>query len=112
MTKPPSRFIITDSAGNPKGVVDGNQLDADCLRLMSELATAAGDDRQLDAIGCRWSREVDPDYLGYVSAGALSLMVRCVVAPLLEAVDTLRPDLEVRTMLAENLRAPEQGDGQ
>lgn len=104
--------MLTDSDGIPKGVIDGNQLDADILRLTSELTSAAGDNRQLDAIGNRWSHDLDPDYLGYVCAGALSLMVRCVVDPLLETVDALRPDLNVRSKLAESFRMPEQESGQ
>ncbi|WP_051161330.1 hypothetical protein [Nocardia brevicatena] len=63
---------------------------------------AAGNDAELDRIGMEWTARLDPDDFGYTAAAALSLMVRNIVAPLLEVVDEALPNIGIRAKLAES----------
>ena len=57
------------------------------------------DDDALDKVVERWHSTRDPDEFGYLCAAALSLLVRCVLAPILDVADTAGIDL--RTGLRE-----------
>ncbi|WP_280314443.1 hypothetical protein [Nocardia wallacei] len=102
MTELPDHMMIVGDDGQPLGVVDVARLQCDATVLMYRLAAAAGDDAAVDRVAETWLSSVEPDYAGYVSATALSLMTRCVVAPLLEVVDRALPDVDFRAKLAES----------
>ena len=82
----PDDIVITDEVGRPKSMVDVAQLQSDATRLMYAMAVTAGDDAATDRVGEEWAGRYDPDYFGYLAAGALSLMTRCILGPVLEGV--------------------------
>ncbi|WP_347956451.1 hypothetical protein [Gordonia aichiensis] len=86
-------FLIVGDDGEPIAFMDYDKMTADATRLMYQIAMTAGDDEATDQVGIEWTRRLDPDYYGYVAAGALSLMVRCILAPILEVTDELGVDL-------------------
>ena len=87
------QYIITGDNGEPVAAVDLDKLQSDATRLMYALAATAGDDQATDQVALRWSSTLDPDYFGYVAAGALSLLVRHVLGPTLDVTDQLGVDL-------------------
>ena len=95
----PDLVVITDDNGQPSGIVDVDQLQGDATKFMYDLAEQAGDDDALDKVVERWHSTRDPDEFGYLCAATLSLLVRCVLAPILDATDTAGIDL--RTGLRE-----------
>ncbi|RJO80234.1 hypothetical protein D5S18_00325 [Nocardia panacis] len=98
----PDRIMILGEDGAPKSVVDVARMQADATRLMYQMAAAASDNAELDRIGTEWAAALDPDYFGYVAAGALSLLVRNILAPLLEVLDATAPGHDFRRTLAES----------
>ncbi|MBF6213822.1 hypothetical protein IU487_22660 [Nocardia puris] len=98
----PEQYMVIGDDGIPRGVVDHAQLTADATRLMYQLAAAAGDNTETDRIAAEWVDRLDPDAFGYTAAGALSLMTRCVLAPLLEVLDAALPHIGFRAKLAES----------
>lgn len=108
----PAEAIIVDADGLPKAHINFDQLTTDASRLMLELAATAGDDDATDRVGAKWVSSHDPDYYGYMCAAALSLMVRNVLAPCLDAAAAVGLDLRagLRKCAAESLQ--ELGDDQ
>ncbi|HEY9416623.1 MAG TPA: hypothetical protein VIQ30_17845 [Pseudonocardia sp.] len=102
MNDTPPRFMVVGDDGVPRGIVELADLQSDATRLMYEMAAAAGNDAELDRIGFEWSARLDPDAMGYVSAGALSLMTRNILAPLLDVLDEVMPKAGFRAKLAES----------
>lgn len=102
MSATPDRFMVIGDDGVPRGIVELADLQADATRLMYQMAAAAGDDAEVDRIGVEWSARLDPDAMGYAAAGALSLMTRNILAPLLEVLDEVLPDINFRAKLAES----------
>lgn len=84
---PSEAFIVRDD-GTPIGHIDIDRLQADSTLLMYEMAVTAGDDDATDAVAHRWVARHDADYFGYVAAGALSLMTRNILAPVLDVAET------------------------
>ena len=102
MNDTPPKFMVVGDDGVPRGIVELADLQSDATRLMYEMAAAAGNDAELDRIGFEWSARLDPDAMGYVSAGALSLMTRNILAPLLDVLDEVMPKAGFRAKLAES----------
>ncbi|RPA64900.1 hypothetical protein EF294_07400 [Gordonia oryzae] len=90
---PPSEFFVTGPDGVPESHIQLGALQADATRLMYQLAASAGDDDATDAVANTWVSQHDPQYFGYLAAAALSLMVRCILAPTLDAVAAAGVDL-------------------
>ncbi|WP_454194325.1 hypothetical protein [Nocardia sp. Marseille-Q1738] len=108
MTATPDHFMVIGDDGVPRGVVDLAEMQANATRLMYQLAAAAGDDAEVDRISTEWAARLDPDDFGYVCAGALSLLTRCVLAPLLEVLDEVLPRTGFRAKLAKSRDHAEQ----
>lgn len=89
MTEPqmPDEAFIVDEHGAPLGHVDMHKLIDDARRLMLDLAETAGDDDATDRVAERWVAALDPQYYSYVSTAALSLLVRNVLGPVLDAAE-------------------------
>ncbi|OZF00550.1 hypothetical protein [Rhodococcoides fascians] len=102
MTDTPSHAMIVGDDGIPTGVVDFTQIQSEATILMYTYAAAAGNDDDIDAAALDLMRNNNVDSVGYINAAALSLMVRCVVAPMLETIETLAPALDFRAKLAES----------
>ncbi|PPJ24150.1 hypothetical protein C5E45_28300 [Nocardia nova] len=100
MTESDQMFVVGKD-GAPRGMVDVDRLQSDATLLMYEMAAAAGNDAAVDRIGIEWAARLDPDAMGYTAAGALSLMTRNILAPLLEVLDRALPELKFREKLAE-----------
>ncbi|MEV0711473.1 hypothetical protein [Nocardia aurea] len=102
--KPEDLALVVNEDGTPRGVVDVAQIQSTATILMYEMASAAGNDDELDRIGIEWTETLDPDEFGYVSAAALSLLVRNVLAPVLQVLAELSPELEkdLRAKLVES----------
>lgn len=83
--KMPTDAFIVDADGIPTSHVDFDRLTTDATLLMYELAETAGDDDATDRVAIDWASRFDPDYFGYVAAAALSLTVRNILAPALDA---------------------------
>ena len=98
----PDLFMVVGDDGTPRGVVDRDRMQSDATRLMYQLAAVAGDDVETDRVASEWVERLDPDAFGYVAAGALSLMTRNILAPLLEVLDEALPHVEFRAKLAES----------
>lgn len=84
---PPAEFFISDEQGMPIGHVNVDRLQSDAVLLMYELAETAGDDEATDRVSERWVARTDPQYFGYLSSAALSLLTRCILGPTLDACD-------------------------
>lgn len=93
MIEMPSEAIIIGDDGLPIGHIDIDRLQADATCLMYEMAASAGDDTATDQVGAKWATTNEPDYFGYLSAAALSLMVRNILAPTLDVAKELGVDL-------------------
>lgn len=104
MNEIPRHLLLTDAAGLPRGVIDLPQVQAAAVVLMYELSCAAGDDAALDRIGDEWAETLSPDEHGLTAAAALMLTMRCVLAPILEVLATLSPELsrDLRAKLCES----------
>ncbi|MGQ4618444.1 hypothetical protein [Nocardia sp. R7R-8] len=100
---PDVRLIVNDD-GTPRGVLDVSRIQSAATVMMYEYACAAGDDAATDSVGIEWAQTLPPDELGYTTACALALLVRNVIAPILEVVATLAPEVErdIRSKLAES----------
>jgi hypothetical protein len=97
----PDHVMVIGDKGEPSAVIDMTRLQSDATILMYRLAAVAGDDDAVDSEAETWLSSVSPDYAGYVSASALSLTVRCILAPLLEVLDRAVPGHDFRRALAE-----------
>ena len=97
----PDFAMIVGDNGEPLGVLDTAKMTADATRLMFQMAAAAGDDAELDRIGIKWTSALDPDTFGMVAAGALSLLVRCILAPTLDVIDQVMPSANFRAKLVQ-----------
>lgn len=102
----PDTAVIVDETGAPKSVIDIDQLQSDAIRLMYALAATAGDDDETDKVSNEWVSAHDPEYFGYLAAAALSLMVRNVLAPTLDAAAVV--GLDLRPGLVDSARNSEQ----
>nr|WP_141215419.1 hypothetical protein [Rhodococcus sp. 15-649-1-2] len=102
MPETPSHAMIMGEDGTPTGVVDFAEIQSEATILMYAYAAAAGNDDDVDAVALDFMRRHDVDAVGYVNAAALSLIVRCVIAPMLETIDQLAPGLDFRGKLAES----------
>lgn len=100
----PDLALIVDDDGTPRGVLDVPQIQATATQMMYEFACAAGDDEQVTRVGAEWAQLLPADEMGYASAAALSLLVRHVLAPILDVVGALAPELErdLRAKLRES----------
>ncbi|MEV0435996.1 hypothetical protein [Nocardia sp. NPDC050413] len=107
----PDLFMVVGDDGLPRGVVDRDRMESDATRLMYQLAAVAGDDAETDRIACEWVERLDPDAFGYVAAGALSLMTRNILAPLLEVLDQALPHIKFRAKLVESRDQAEEALG-
>lgn len=93
MPEIPSEAIIVGDDGMPIAHIDFDQLQSDATVYMYEMASTAGDGEATDQIGAKWATANDPSYFGYLSAAALSLMVRSILAPTLDVAAELGVDL-------------------
>lgn len=94
-------LIVGEDDGLPRGMVDIDRLQSDATVLMYRLAAVAGDDAALERVSQDWLRTADLDSVGFTAVAALSLLARCVVAPLLEVLDRAAPGHDFRSALAE-----------
>lgn len=101
MNTPPSHAMIINSDGTPRGVADVDRIQSDATILMYQYAAAAGNDSAVDAVGVEWVECLDSDSMGYTAAAALSLITRCVLAPILDVLDEVAPQFDFRAKLAE-----------
>jgi hypothetical protein len=90
---PPAQAFIVDDNGMPIAHVDFDKLQCDATLYMCELAATAGDDDATDRVGAKWAALNSPDYFGYLSAAALSLMVRNILSPTLGVAAEIGVDL-------------------
>ena len=102
MTENPTHGMIVGDDGIPTGVVNFAQIHSEATILMYQYAAAAGNDEAVNAVALELLNRHDTDTVGYVNAAALSLIVRCVIAPMLETIDKLAPNLDFRAKLAES----------
>lgn len=102
----PDDIIVTDEDGNAKAFVNVDRLQSDATRLMYAMAVTAGDDDATDKVGADWATQHDPDYFGYLSAAALSLLTRNILAPVLDVAEARGVDL--RAGLREAAAAAEE----
>lgn len=98
----PSEAFIVDDNGIPISHVDIDRLQSDATLLMYEMAATAGNDDATDAVAIRWTTRCDPDYFGYLTAAALSLMTRNILAPILDVTDELGVNLRAGLRNASN----------
>lgn len=66
---------------------DARRMREDATALMWALAEVAGDDDATSAVTDRWMAALAPDYYARVCTGALTLMVRGVLGPALDAAE-------------------------
>ncbi|MEH6794021.1 MAG: hypothetical protein V7694_07770 [Rhodococcus sp. (in: high G+C Gram-positive bacteria)] len=102
MTENPTHGMIVGDDGIPTGMVDFAEIQSEATILMYAYAAAAGNDDAVDAVALDLMRRNNVDAVGYINAAALSLIVRCVIAPMLETIDKLAPNLDFRGKLAES----------
>lgn len=84
---PPAEFFISDEQGVPIGHIDVDKLQSDATLLMYDMAASAGDDAATDRVAEKWVGRTDPQYFGYLSSAALSLLTRCILGPTLDACE-------------------------
>ncbi len=101
MDQNPTHAMIVNGDGTPRGVADVDRIQADATIMMYEMAAAAGNDAAVDAVAIAWVQRLDSDSMGYVSASALSLLTRNILAPVLDIIDELAPRFDFRAKLAE-----------
>lgn len=95
----PDQVLIVGGDGEAVAMVGMAQYESDVAAVAFGMAAAAGDPAELDRIAKRW--EMDPQYAGYVSAGALSMLVTAVLDPLLIVLEQALPQHPFRAKLAE-----------
>ncbi|WP_433681931.1 hypothetical protein [Nocardia sp. CA-119907] len=102
--------MVVGDDGIPRGVVDLAELQSAATILMYQYAAAAGDDDAIDTVSIEWLAKVDMDAAGYISAMALPMMAKNIIAPMLEVLGTMSPELEasLRSKLAESRDYAEQ----
>lgn len=93
MSDMPTDAIIVGDDGLPIAHIDFDKLQSDATMYMYEIAASAGDDDATDRVGAKWAASNSGDYFGYLSAAALSLMVRNILAPTLDVAAELGVDL-------------------
>ena len=103
--------IIVGADGMPTGAVDLDQMSSDATRFMYELVATAGDDVDTDRVLAEWVASYDPEYFGYLAAAAMSLMVRYVLAPTLDAAAAVGLDLRPGLKRAAAAADAELGGG-
>lgn len=91
-TMPSGAFIVA-ADGTPVGHVDFDKLTTDATLFMYALAETAGDDDATDKVAAEWVGRMEPTTYGYVAAGALSLLVRHILGPTLDACDAVGLEL-------------------
>jgi hypothetical protein len=101
MTDHTHAMIIGDD-GTPTGIVDIARIQCDATVLMYRFAAAAGDNAAVDAVAIEFMHDRDADEIGYVTAAAMSLITRHVLAPVLDVLDEVAPTLGFRAKLAES----------
>lgn len=89
----PSEAIIIGDDGLPQAHIDIDRLQTDATLLMYALCATAGDDGATTTVAAECAAKFDPDYFGYLCAAALTLSVRHVLAPTLDAAARLGVDL-------------------
>ena len=102
MNTPPSHAMIVNEDGTPRGMADIDRIQSDATLLMYDMAAAAGDDAAVDAVSIEWIEKLDPDSMGYVSATALALITRNIIAPLIDTLDSAAPQFDFRAKLIES----------
>ncbi|WP_328410338.1 hypothetical protein [Nocardia sp. NBC_00403] len=102
MTDTSGRYMTFGADGAPLGVVDLTEIQCRSTILMYQLAAVAGDNKELNRLVAAWLESVDADNAGLISATTLSLMVRNVVAPLLDVLATVAPEIDLRAKLRES----------
>ncbi|WP_062984613.1 hypothetical protein [Nocardia anaemiae] len=101
--EPPTAFMVVGDDGLPRGFVDLDKLQDAATILMYRYAAAAGDDDAIDAVSIDWIEDVDTDAAGYITAMALPMMAKNIIAPMLEVLGTMSPELaaSLRSKFAE-----------
>ncbi|WP_156371226.1 hypothetical protein [Nocardia arizonensis] len=96
--------MIVGDDGIPRGVADMAELQSAATVLMYQFAAAAGDDDAIDRVSVEWLESVDMDAAGYIAAMTLPMLARNVIAPMLEVLGTMAPELEasLRAKLVES----------
>lgn len=107
----PDTTVIVGADGIPTGTIDLDQMATDATRLMYELVATAGDDADTDRVLADWVACYDPEYFGYLAAAAMSLMVRYVLAPTLDASAAVGLDLRPGLKSAAAAADAELGGG-
>ncbi|WP_067566374.1 hypothetical protein [Nocardia acidivorans] len=102
MSEHPRHLLLVDEDGLPRSVLDLARAQFDATRLMWNLAAASGDNAELDRICNEWADDHDPVEFGLIAGAALTLMARCIIEPLLQLLDELRPGNDTRAKLAES----------
>lgn len=100
MSNEPNYMLVGDD-GTPAGFIDLDQIQIDATKLMYRQAAVAGDDDAVDRVVREFMAGRSADEIGYVTAAALSLMTRHVVAPMLEVMKAVLPQFAFRSKLAE-----------
>jgi hypothetical protein len=77
-----------------------DKLQSDATLLMYELAVTAGNDEATNRVARRWLTTTDLDYFAYLAAGALTSMVRNVLAPVLDVAER-SSEVDLRAGLRE-----------
>lgn len=92
----PAEAIIIGDDGLPIAHIDFDQLDIDATLLSYDMAHAAAQpdpDHATRQIAIDYAARHNPDYLGYISARALGLTARNILAPTLDVAASLGVDL-------------------
>lgn len=89
MTTNPTTYLVSDEDGEPLGVFDIDQVQAQATRLAFDMAEACGDRAKLEAVTARHLTEAGTSGFGYVAAAALSILARQVLDPVLQVTDAL-----------------------
>ncbi|MBY6708480.1 hypothetical protein HQ308_16895 [Rhodococcus sp. BP-241] len=94
-------YMLVGENGVPTGFVDLDQITIDATVLMYQQAAVAGDDDAVDGVVHEFMAGRSADEIGYITAAALSLMTRHIVAPLLDVADQAAPQFNFRAKLVE-----------
>ena len=89
----PAEAFIVDATGAPIAHVDFDRISTDATLFMFDLAVTAGDDDATDRVSGEWVARLGPTTFGYVAAAALSLTVRNILGPTLDACAAIGVDL-------------------
>ncbi|MET8650614.1 hypothetical protein [Nocardia aurea] len=106
MTTPgelPTRYMVIGHDGLPNGVVDLEELQTAAWKLAYALvaAVATGGDDAVDEHVKIWTDTVPEGSEGFIASCALSFTIRSIVAPLIDIIDGLGPELHIREKLAD-----------